>query len=380
MAEWKGLWSYVHADDETEGGRILALAHDVSAQFEMLTGEQIDVFVDKDAIAWGEDWRARVDEGLSTVAFFIPVLTPRYFMSPECRRELQSFARKAKHLGVSELVLPLLYVDVPRLHEGESIDELIELVRSYQWVDWRELRFEATSSEGYRRGVAALAARLVAGNERAVEIGSVTAPGAPALEPEDEPGLLDRLGDAEAAMAEWTITINGIAKDVQLVGALMEDATADLKNADAKRAGFAGRLAAAHRLATKLQEPADRILSGSAEFTSQLHRVDEGIRLLIERTPAEVQGDPDALSQLCEFFEVVRTLSASAHEGLGSTQGMIESSGPIEAMSRDLRGPLRTLRQGLTTMLEAREITGEWAQLVDRSGIDCTEASSLSGS
>jgi len=92
----KGFWSYVHDDDDAEGGRITALARDLSAQYEMLTGESIDLFLDRDDLEWGNDWRATVDGSLAVTAFFIPVLTPRYFSSAECRRELNAFVRKAK--------------------------------------------------------------------------------------------------------------------------------------------------------------------------------------------------------------------------------------------------------------------------------------------
>lgn len=98
MAASQGFWSYVHADDEAEVQRISRLARDVAAQFEMLTGEPLALFLDRDAIEWGEAWRDKVDSSLASVAFFIPVITPRYFMSPECRRELQTMSG---HLGTS---------------------------------------------------------------------------------------------------------------------------------------------------------------------------------------------------------------------------------------------------------------------------------------
>lgn len=93
MATSQGFWSYVHADDEAEGNRISRLARDVAAQFQMLIGEPLDLRLDRDAIKWGEVWRDKIDLSLASVAFFIPVMTPRYFMSAECRRELQFFAR-----------------------------------------------------------------------------------------------------------------------------------------------------------------------------------------------------------------------------------------------------------------------------------------------
>jgi hypothetical protein len=65
----EGFFSYVHADDEAEGERISRLARDVSAEFEMLTAEALNLFLDKDAIEWGEKWREKIDSSLASVAF-----------------------------------------------------------------------------------------------------------------------------------------------------------------------------------------------------------------------------------------------------------------------------------------------------------------------
>jgi hypothetical protein len=42
MSDLKGFWSYVHADDAGDGGRIVKLAKDVKDRFELLTGERLD--------------------------------------------------------------------------------------------------------------------------------------------------------------------------------------------------------------------------------------------------------------------------------------------------------------------------------------------------
>ena len=164
--DWQGFWSYVHFDDEAEGGRVSQLARDVADQFEMMSGESISLFLDRDAIDWGQNWKERIDASLGSIAFFIAVMTPRYFMSAECRRELQFFVRRAAALGMKDLVLPLHYADVPELGRSDSNDELVNLVRSFQWEDWRSLRFADRSSEAYRRAVAQLASRLIEANRR----------------------------------------------------------------------------------------------------------------------------------------------------------------------------------------------------------------------
>ncbi len=107
-----GFWSYAHDDDILDGGAILELAHAIEEEYNLLSGEPLELFVDRSSIAWGDKWRERIDSALSQTTFFIPIITPRYFTRTECRRELLEFAGKAKSLGVDELLLPILYVEV----------------------------------------------------------------------------------------------------------------------------------------------------------------------------------------------------------------------------------------------------------------------------
>jgi len=376
MVNSQGFWSYVHADDEADGGRITSLARDVSGQFKMLTGESLALFLDKDAIKWGEGWRDKIDSSLASIAFFIPVLTPRYFMSPECRRELQFFARQASRLGIKELVLPLLYVDVPFLHDDSLSDDLIKLVRTFQWEDWRELRFVDVSSEAYRRGVARLATRLVEAN-RQLDKANVTATALqfePLVEMQDDsPGFLDRMATVEETLPKLAETVESIGRDIEHIGQVMREAAADIQRSDKQAKGFTARLIVARKVAHLLTEPAERIWSFGNAFASQLHEVDQGIRLIIERSTVEVQQNPDSRVAVCTFFEAIRSMSANANVGLTSMQGMIDAIGPIEKISRDLRPVLRRLRQGLTTMVEGREVSDEWVQLIERAGIPCDD-------
>lgn len=375
MASLQGFWSYVHADDRAEGERISRLARDVAGQFEMLTGEPLELFLDKDAIKWGEDWHGKIDSSLASVAFFIPAMTPRYFMSPECRREMQFFARQATRLGIKELVLPLLYVDVPFLHNETTEDDLITLVRTFQWEDWRELRFADPTSEGYRRGVARLAERLVEAN-RQMERAD---PAAIALQVEtlsdetedNSPGFLDQVATAEETLPKLIETVTAISQDINLVGQIAREATTDIQRGEGQGQGFAARLIVVRRMARQLMEPAERIWSLSSKFASQFHDVDGGFRALIERAPTEIQQKPESETIVCNFFKSVRSMSEAAHKGLNSTQGMINAVTPLEAISRDLRPAIRRLRQGLTIMVEARDVSDEWVQLIDSSGVTC---------
>jgi TIR domain len=108
-----GFWSYVRDDDHADNGRITRLAERVRDEYAMLTGGPLEVFVDREAIEWGHEWQQRIDGALADTAFFVPVITPRYFASEACRAELLSFSGHAASLGVSELLMPLYYVEIP---------------------------------------------------------------------------------------------------------------------------------------------------------------------------------------------------------------------------------------------------------------------------
>jgi DNA repair ATPase RecN len=286
----------------------------------------------------------------------------------------QFFARRAKNLGIEELVLPLLYVDVLSLHEDTPSDDLVALVKTFQWVDWLDLRFSDVGSSDYRRGVVRLAQRLVEANRKAEEANVA----ATALELEtseedadDSPGLLDRLAATEETLPQWQMTLQAITEEIQAIGQIMQEATADMERGNAQGKGFAARLATARRISQRMREPAENVWSLGNEFASQLHEIDEGFRTIIELAPSEVHENPESRTEVCTFFRAIRELSASARDGLGAIQSMIDAISPAEAMSRDLRDPLRRLRQGLTLMVEAREVTDEWVEMIESTGIDC---------
>ena len=371
MAKATAFWSYVHQDDDTEGGRITHLARDIVAQYEMITGDEIELFLDREDLKWGEEWQPKIDRTLSSAAFFISVITPRYFQRPECRRELNLFAREATSLGVRELVLPIVYLDVPELEETVADDEMMVLVKSLQWADWTKLRFASRESSDYRIAVAKLATRLAEANaaaERPEVVDTGIAVGDQS-ENDGEAGLVDRLALMEDAMPKLTSTLLEATAQIEEVAALANDAGAAITESDEKNKGFAGRLVVIRKLAADLRAPAGRILTLGQEFTSELHEIDDGVRLLIEQAATEAKGDPAAVETVNDFFRAIRGLTESADEGLGGLTGMIDSMAPAETMSRDLRPVFREMRQGLTLFVEGRDVMREWTHLVDSSPV-----------
>lgn len=359
-----GFWSYVHADDGAEGGRIAQLGRDIAAQFQLLTGEPIELFLDRDSLEWGAHWSERIESSLANIAFFIPVLTPRYFASPACRSELQTFARRADQFGVRALLLPVLYADLPF---GEGEDDLVELARSFQWADWRELRFSNLNDGSYRRAVHDLAQRLVDANRNA-ETREVTETALEVADDQDALGTLEILAAYEQSLPILTATTQEIAEQIGVVGETTSLFTPRLSSPPSGTTPFAWRLRVVRDLSVAISSPSQELSRLGEAFTTGLHDMDMGVRTII----ATAETQPQNRDEFCRFFAQIRGISAAADSGLSPLEGLLASAGGLETLSREIRPAIRDMRQGLTLVLEGRQIMADWVSLIDELNFDCT--------
>ena len=158
----QAFWSYVHADDEAERGLIVGLARALRAEYELITGGgRLELYVDRDDIAWGSNWRGELDRAVRAAGFFVPIITPRYFLSTECRLELDYFQSRAKAAGALKLLLPIYYASVPELdHSEKPADPAMRAIHDIHREDWRAIRFQDPSWPHYREAVNRMAARI----------------------------------------------------------------------------------------------------------------------------------------------------------------------------------------------------------------------------
>jgi hypothetical protein len=387
----KGFWSYVHADDDAEFGRIRQLADLLRKEFGLQTGEELQLFLDRDSIEWGDDWRERLERALADITFFIPVVTPRYFKSAECRRELLEFSELARLQGVEDLVLPILYMDVAGL-ESDSPDQAIAAVARHQWEDWRLVRLEDPASPEHRKAVSGLAERLVAisasvtvrpvrsgaTREALATVGTAAQEATAKIVNDDgtaeleEPGLLDVLADAEAHMPRWGETITALGPAMEKMADAVNASVAQIERADAQGKGFAGRLDAVRRLARALDEPATEIESLGAQYAADLIRVDQGILALIDLAGQEGLGEEER-REACGFFKSLTELGESSREQAEALTGLSTSIDEAAGFSRELRPPMRKIADGLRGILDAQAVIDEWVRRIERSPLNCAE-------
>ena len=163
-----GFLSYVRDDDKHEHGRLTEFAERLSGEVRMQTGEKFSIFQDRNSIAWGQQWKVRIDESIDSATFLIAIITPAFFMSPQCCDELERFLEREKRLRRGDLVLPVYYVDCPILNDERKrkTEKLAEVIAERQNVDWRELRFEPFTSPQIGKTLAKMATQIVDALER----------------------------------------------------------------------------------------------------------------------------------------------------------------------------------------------------------------------
>jgi hypothetical protein len=147
MTKPVAFMSYAHVDDEGED--LTELRNCLERVVRQQTAEQFDIFKDRDDIAWGQNWRERIHESLDHVTFLIPIITPSYFESENCRKELQRFIEREKELNRNDLILPIYYRKVWIIEDKaeREQDEDAKLIATRQRADWRELINKSYESE-----------------------------------------------------------------------------------------------------------------------------------------------------------------------------------------------------------------------------------------
>lgn len=368
-----GFWSYAHKDDEQVKGRIVRLAGEIGDAYSLLTGEELRIFLDRQDLEWGHQWRARIEEALQETTFFIPIITPRYFKSTECRRELLKFLGHAASLGAQELLLPILFVDVDDLEE-DSTDEAKAIIAKTQYADWRDLRLTDEASEAHQRAVTELAKRLVRiGQEYAArptmtpaEIASIATDAG--TDAGDTPGFLDLMAEMEAEIPAWIEAVQGLPEPIREIGTLVGDAAAEIQAADTSPKPFAQRILIVRKLADRLRDPAAKISRLGDEYATHLVGVDAGMRAFI--TQAEEENLNAAThAGVASLFNSVLEMARNSRTAVTSLKGLVTSMEVPAKQSKDLRPVLFEISQGLRAVLDGQTVLDEWERLIRETGL-----------
>lgn len=358
-----GFWSYTHDDNAADDGRLVRLAERIAIEFSAITAEDLEIFVDRNSLEWGDEWATRIDNAVSSATFFIPIVTPRYFQSEACRSELLKFTAEAARLGVEQLLLPVYWLTVPGFGDDDVDDEAIRVVASRQWADLRAVRLVDEGSAEFRQAVNDLATRISHISEALTvslprpDVSAEESASGDAAEADESPGLVDMMAEAEEALPRIAETLEQIGIEIETLAELSVEATRMVEEADARGAKpAAARLRSATWLARALDDPAAKLAALGHSYAADLVKVDPMVLTLLDEPVTNASEAADKAAFAKSVVELVRA-SSPAIEGLtGMLSGMEEAA----RLSMPLRNPVRKIRLALRGVLDGRSIIERW--------------------
>ena len=161
LPELVGFFSYSREDDQDSHGALSALRTRIQGELRGQLGLSVKNFrlwQDKEAIASGTLWETEIKTAVAELVFFIPIITPTVVESPYCRFELEAFLAREAALGRSDLVFPILYIDVPGLQNSirRQEDPVLSIIAKRQYEDWREFRYLDINSTEVKKAIGQL--------------------------------------------------------------------------------------------------------------------------------------------------------------------------------------------------------------------------------
>lgn len=156
--------SYAHFDDEHDNGQLSKLRERLSGEVRMQTGYDFRIFQDRNDIEWGDNWEKRINQALDAATLLLVIITPNFFGSSYCKKEVASFHAREEALHRCDLILPVYYVSAAVFENPDKRKRHAQarLLASRQYADWRKLRFEPADSLITRKAIEQLALRISA--------------------------------------------------------------------------------------------------------------------------------------------------------------------------------------------------------------------------
>ena len=353
--------SYAKADDE-EYEFILSLKKSLEHLCFSDSGRRLEVFVDRETVGWGENWRDKIADSLHNAMVFIPVISLQYFDRPACRAELQAFHAAAKQLGVTELLLPLVVFGRNQI-TSTSDDALVRSVEELQHLDIQDAVLSGPRSREWRTTMLDVARKLIVAVEHAEKViqdhDSTRLPAdghAPTDMGDGEPGLYELDARIAAATPELAAHLEALGRNLNAIAEIVTPHTQRMRGASPEVV----RSVAAD-FARDIEETALNIQRAGADMETVISAVDADIRryyaLVMEFGSDTMKASMRAeIASLADQFAEFRGVQEVMSDFIAQIQ-------PVEVLSAPLRRSLRPLRTGVNSMQVAMATMESWAHL-----------------
>jgi hypothetical protein len=362
----RGFVSYTHLDNEAFGGVVERVARDLNAIYSAKSGTELDLFVDRQSIGWGEDWRAAIRASVEQATFFIPIVTQRYFQSKHCCEELQAYYQSADVLGVTDLLLPIILMGASAIREDDPREE-VRIVERLQYMSIEDAWMAGFDSAEWRRAMVGIANALFAAFER-VEGHLIASPSDVTPTPSTysgAPGLSETqvVPAAEADLGGLLETAEALQAKLQAALLASHRFTSTATSALAGDLGSLPPSVMRSRLlvaANRMGQPSVELQQTTAEAYREVSRFDALLRAMqADLAETSVADDvAESMSQISSTVDFDSTL-----KGLREVSQLMRA---FSGLSVPLRKSLAPAVNGVNALVKTLETVRSWASLPGR--------------
>lgn len=313
----RGFLSYVRLDNDDYIGVVDHLKKALEGRFHAATGRRLEIFVDRDSIGWGDDWRTSIRESVQSATFFIPVVTMRYFESEACREELLAFHEYAKELGVEALILPIVLDGADQISADDPRED-VQLIERLNYKNVQSAWLSGYESPDWLRAIHGMVQQLKLKLDQAeATLSSREVATASSSESETTQAAGAGAVDTEAAdvmaLGEDIEALTASTARVQAAFESFGSAASKINELNLSNVPAAQRQALMVRVAHDLATPATELAASGAEMEKRVLATDARLRAVadelrtIDADMARIQLDQlkGGFSGLTELSTVV---------------------------------------------------------------------------
>lgn len=361
FSEITGFFSYAHSDDTF--GFLTNLRNDLCDEYRVLTGDELELFFDRDSIEWGERWEKSIEESVDAASMFLPVVSPCYLASSSCMKELSQYLAKVEKAGAGDLILPLMMID-PSATRGVD-DRILGKLKSFQYKDIMAMRFMDRGSGGYRKALNSLALGMLRA-QRALECAAMrdsalVVADRPSKSSEGDDGggfVIDSISDLPTKAEAIVNCLTSLMGDTDEIGATFGSA------ADKITAGpRVPNLMLAYML--ELSREIDPMVGNMSKHAGELSRSVSEADLLFRTVLGSDLAKSEEAAELVEGIRALVENAESARAGIEELQLAARDAGKL---SRILYRPLKTLERSAAVCISSFDVCISWGEFLPEAG------------
>lgn len=352
--------SYRRADNTAFRDVVDQLKSDLSGRFEAETGRQLRIFVDRDDIGWGEDWRQKIFDSIKQATFLIPIITMRYFDSDACREEFIAFYEDAKRIGVTDLIMPIVLAGGSRI-TADSTSEEMRIVHGLQHISIENAFIEGFDSPQWNRligrmvrelssAVTKAESKLVDRESRSAASSDTVSDGEQASD-----GEFADLFELQSRMEGMQEAFVAVGQDFEAVmdvlNPLLNDSLTDLSS-PAQRIRVLGA-------ANALREPATVFAKSASALEERVAGIDSGIRLVLDEFSS--METPQA-RELLGSLATAGNRSSDYEQVLATMPTISDGLRMLGMTNINMRKAIQPVKRGFQSLQRTAEIVDGWSR------------------